>query len=136
MIPGMHILPISGTSGNEKSGTFFDTEWQNLTNQQLCQKQTATLWHCNNQSTFYSVQLMPLSDILSTSLPLSGEYLLPIRGIRGGSYMQNSPVVKSASKGVVKSSNDIQWQKETCFAKKWQEKNVTRTNFAYRVTNL
>ena len=34
---------------------------------------------------------MPFYDILSTSSPLSGKYLLPIRG----SFMQNSPVVKS-----------------------------------------
>ena len=45
--------------------------------------------------------------------------------------MQNSPVVKSASGGVVKSENDIKWQKNTCFAKKWQEKNATRTNLNF-----
>ena len=59
------------------------------------------------------------------------DYLLPIRGIRGGSFTQNSPVVKSALVGVVKSKNDIKWQKNhLCFAKKWQEENATRTNFA------
>ena len=72
---------------------------------------------------------MILYDILSTLLLSSDEYFLPICGIQGGSFMQNSPVVKTASGGVVKSENDIKWQKKPVLPK-----SATRTNFAFRVS--
>ena len=102
---------MSGRSGNEKSGLIFETEWQNLTNQKQCRNRlphvalqqsviilpspiNATLWHS--------------FELIATNV--RGEYLWPIRGIRGGSFMQNS-----ASRDVVKSENDIQVAKQNLF---------------------